>query len=64
MYVGHFGQLSEMLASPRTGESLKVKVCEKLFIFPLFSCGQMAKTLGPKYVTVKLMAKVFNSICV
>ena len=63
MYVGHFGQLSEMLASLRTGESLKVKVYEKA-LFSLFTCGQKDKTLGPKYVKVKLTGKVFNSICV
>ena len=66
MYIGHFEQLSEMLASLRRGESLKVKVCEKA-LFSLFSCGQKAKNLGPKYVTAKLMGKdltqfVFNTV--
>ena len=34
--LAHFGQLPEMLAGPRTGESLKVNVCvkyKKIFVF-------------------------------
>ena len=46
MYVGHFGQLSEMFSSLRTGESLKVKVYEKslIFIVYVWAEGQNPRT--------------------
>ena len=44
MYVGHFGQLSEMFSSLRTGESLKVKVYEKK---PYFHCLRVGRRPKP-----------------